>query len=269
MNFKDTPTPPFSPMTRLAVEAALEAGKLLRQSFGTRFEIFYKPGIQNFATTYDHASEQLLIEMIRAQYPDHSFLAEESGSFDNLDQTVLWIIDPLDGTTNFAHHIPIFTVSIGVVQNGQIISGVIYQPMSEELFVSERGLGAYLNGKRLNVSLTKEFVGGIGATGIPHNAEDNPLHCLDHLLQILKQGTIVRNLGSAALNLAYVAAGCFDAFWAINLYPWDIAAGMLLIDEAGGKMTSYLGEPYSVLSAQPLIATNGLIHEQVLAILRS
>jgi myo-inositol-1(or 4)-monophosphatase len=259
----------YSALAQVGVEAALQAGKLLRAGFGSQLEIFPKTGVQDFATNYDHASEKLLIEAIHSKYPQHGFLAEESGASAHVDADMIWVIDPLDGTANFARHIPLFTVSLGVVQRDEVICGITYQPMSDELFVAEKGRGAYLNGKRLSVSKTQKFAEGICVTGIPHHAEENPLHCLDHLVTILKQGTLVRNLGSAALNLAYVAAGRFDAFWGISLQPWDVAAGILLIEEAGGRVSHYQGIPYSVLSGQPLVASNGGIHEQVLNILQS
>jgi myo-inositol-1(or 4)-monophosphatase len=256
--------PEFSDMTKIAVKAALDAGDILRKGFGTSYKIELKPGIQNYVTEYDHASEKLIVEKIQHHYPSHSFLCEERGFIPKDNSEILWIIDPLDGTTNFTHHIPLFCISLGAYNHNEMITGVIYQPMTNELFIAEKGKGAYLNGKKLQVSKTERFAGGVGATGFPRNILENPLNCIDHFIHILKSGTIIRNLGSSAINLAYVAAGRFDAYWAISLHSWDIAAGKLLIEEAGGKMTTYSGQPYDVLSNAPIVATNTIIHEELL-----
>jgi myo-inositol-1(or 4)-monophosphatase len=258
----------FNELTTIAIEAAMKAGVLLRKGFGTNYKIELKPGIQNYVTEYDHASEKLILDIIQQRFPSHSFLCEECGSIPNEHSEILWIVDPLDGTTNFTHHIPLFCISIGAYNYQELVSGVIYQPMTDELFVAEKGKGAYLNGKRLKVSTTPFFKGGIGATGFPRNIIENPLNCINHFIQILKMGTIIRNIGSSAINLAYVAAGRFDAYWAISLHSWDIAAGKLLIEEAGGKMTTYEGDEYHVLSNKPIVSTNGLIHEELLGYLK-
>lgn len=259
--------PGFSEMTEVAIEAVLRAGAILRQGFGTTYKIALKPGIQNFVTEYDHASEEMIVKAIQKRYPTHSFLCEESGSIENKHAEILWILDPLDGTTNFARHIPSFCISLGAYDYSKMVAGVIYQPMTEELFVAESGKGAYLNGKPLKVSTTTRFAGCIGATGFPRNVTDNPLQCIDSFIDILKSGTVIRNFGSSAINLAYVAAGRFDAYWAIALHSWDIAAGKLLIEEAGGKVTTYSGAQYDVLSDAPLISSNSLVHTELLQFL--
>jgi myo-inositol-1(or 4)-monophosphatase len=258
----------FSPLTEIAIEAALAAGEILRKGFGTEYQISLKPGIQNYVTDYDLAAEKCIMDHIQTVFPTHSFLCEESGSTLLKNSEILWIIDPLDGTTNFAHHIPLFCVSIGAYDGQQILSGVIYQPITQELFVAERHKGAFLNQKKVKVSNTQVFAGGLGATGFPRNIQENPFYCVDQFIDILKRGTIVRNFGSSALNLAYVAAGKFDAYWSVSLHAWDIAAGLLLIEEAGGITTSYGGIPYEVLSNQPLVASNGIVHNELLGYLR-
>lgn len=254
----------LSPLTQTAAEAVLKAGAILQKGFGTAFQISMKPGILNYVTEFDHAAEKYIVDTISSHYPDHSFLCEECGSISSTKTDILWLVDPLDGTTNFAHNIPIFSISVGALGPDGMICGIIYQPITQELFVAERGKGAFLNGVQLHVSLRKIFAGGLGATGFPRNIQENPLKCIDHYVDFLKQGTIIRNLGSSAINLAYVAAGRFDAYWAISLHPWDISAGVLLIEEAGGKVTTFNGEPYSILSGGPLVVTNKLVHEEVL-----
>lgn len=256
--------PNYSPLTKVAIEAVLKGGIILQQGFGTQFKISLKPGVQNYVTEYDHASENCIINTIRETYPHHGFLAEESGSSPGLWSEVLWILDPLDGTTNFAHNIPIFCISLGAVSNGELICGVIYQPITKELFVAEKGLGSFLNHVPIRVSKTVHFGQGMGATGFPRNIYQNPLNCIDCFISVLKNGTLMRNLGSSALNLAYVAAGRFDVYWAISLHSWDVAAGILLVLEGGGAVTAYDGSEYDVLSGMPIVASNQLIHQEVI-----
>lgn len=261
-----TSTTHFSSITSVAIDAALRAGSLLREGFGTTFKINMKPGIKNYVTEYDHAAEKLIIDAIKSEYPNHSFLAEESGPSPNQSGEILWIIDPLDGTTNFAHNIPLFGVSIAALNHKEgLICGVIYEPMTDELFVAEKGKGAYLNGSKISVSKCKKISNGISCTNFPKDIHENPNNCIDHFIHILKEGATIRNLGTSVLNLSYVAAGRFDAYWTPHLHPWDISAGMLLIQEAGGKVTDYKGEPYDPLSLGPVVASNGLIHEEMLA----
>ena len=257
------PSVKLSAMTSVAIDAALQAGAILRQGFGTTFQIAEKPGHLNYVTEFDHAAEKCIMDVVRTHFPTHGFLCEECGSIPSDKSDILWIIDPLDGTTNFTHNIPIFSISIGILSPEGMIGGVIYQPMSNELFVAEKGKGAFLNGSKIKVSEKKEFA-GLAATGFPHNIEENPLHCIDHFVKILKKRTIIRNLGSCAVNLAYLAAGRFDAYWAISLYPWDVSAGILLVQEAGGKITDYTGDEYPVLKGGPLVVTNGLLHQSLL-----
>ncbi len=249
-----------SSYTIVAIQAALRAGALLRKGFGTSYGISSKAGKQNLVTEYDYASEKCIIGLIQEQFPGHAILAEESGGSPSAGG-VLWVIDPLDGTVNFARNIPLFTISIGVVVDRKVISGVVYQPMTEELFVAERGKGAYLNGERLHVSKTDTFEKAILATGFPYNVDENPLHCIDTFANMIKQGIPIRRLGSAALDLSYVAAGRFDAYWEVSLHPWDIAAGTLLVEEAGGRVSHYDGTPHEIFCTGTMLASNGLLHE--------
>lgn len=252
--------PDFSPFTIIAIEAALKAGNILTKGFGTSYEISSKPGRQNFVTEYDKASEAYIISFIRDHYPNHNFLAEESGfSQHSKEENILWVIDPLDGTTNFAHHIPIFTISIAAYFQNKGLCGVVYQPMTQELFIAEKGKGAYLNENRLHVSQTKNIEDALIMASLPYDITSIPLFNLEKMTHIAQQGVVLRNLGSAALALAYIAAGKADAFWMYNLYPWDLAAGQLLIEEAGGILSQY-GEVSSFQSPTHILASNQALH---------
>jgi myo-inositol-1(or 4)-monophosphatase len=251
-------------LTVLAIQAALQAGELLKRGFGTSFHVSSKKGKQNLVTEYDKASEKGIIACILSHFPDHAFLAEESGESGAKDAPVLWIIDPLDGTVNFAHHIPHFSVSIAAAVHKEVVSGVVYQPLLGELFVAEKGKGAYLNGTRLKVSATRSFDEAIMATGFPYNVDENPLHCINRFSEMTQLGIPIRRLGSAAIDLSYVAAGRFDAYWEVALHPWDMAAGKLLVEEAGGKVTHYNGTQRSPFSHDSLVSSNGLLHEKMI-----
>ena len=246
-----------------AIEAALTAGKILNEGFGESFKIFNKEGKNNLVTEYDFKSEKTIIEIIKTKFPNHSFLAEESGkSGAKADDNVKWIIDPLDGTVNFAHNLPIFSISIAAEYNNEIICGVIFNPVLNELFTAQKGGGAYLNGIKINVSDSDDMQSSFLVTGFPYNVNLNPCGCIDHFVNIIKSGIPIRRLGSAALDLAYVACGRFDGFWEVYLHPWDVAAGFLIITEAGGRVTQYNLQKYQIES-ETILATNGLIHEQI------
>ncbi len=251
----------------IGIEAALQAGEILRQGFGSTFSISNKPGgSHNLVTEYDFRSEKLIIDFLKHNVPDSSFLAEESGSTGSKNK-LIWIIDPLDGTVNFAHHIPVFSVSIAAEKNGELISGVIYQPITQELFVAEKGGGAFLNGHPIRVSTTQTLEKAILATGFPYNLAENPHQCIDHFTDILKLGIPIRRMGSAAIDLAYTAAGRFDGYFEVELSPWDLAAGRLLLEEAGGKITNWDGSPFDIRSKSPLFASNQHIHNAGIRIL--
>jgi myo-inositol-1(or 4)-monophosphatase len=264
--------PSTAPLLAIAQQAALAAGELLKKGFGTSFRVDNKEGRHNLVTEYDHAAEQLIVETIRAKFPDHVFLGEEGGgSLAPAPNTIRWIIDPLDGTVNFAHSIPIFCVSIGVEfilpdSTGELLCGVIYAPMTNELFTGERGKGAWLNGLPIHVSTTEKLDDAILVTGFPYNAADNPNNCIDHFTSFVRLGLPVRRLGSAAIDLAYLAAGRFDGYWEVSLNPWDVAAGKLLLYEAGGLMTQYDGSPHNIMQGT-MLASNGRIHAEMAAVL--
>jgi len=250
----------LSYFTFVATQAALYSGELLRKGFGTRYSITSKPGKQNFVTQYDNESENRIIAFIKKHFPDHTFLAEESGlSHLETNDRIHWVIDPLDGTTNFAHCLPFFTISICATYKGQELVGVIYQPMTHELFVAEKRKGAYLNGEILRVSQTAAMGDALIGSGFPYSDMPNFDQTMNQFIQLSKLGITLRNFGSAALALAYVAAGRLDGFWMVNLYPWDIAAGKLLIEEAGGIVTIYNQQkPYENAPLNVIAANNKL-----------
>lgn len=253
-------------MLTIAKEAALEAGRFLQCNLGKVKHVERKLGQEtNLVTEIDRRAEMIIIKKIKQHYPSHDILAEESGAH-RIQSEYRWVIDPLDGTTNYTHGLPIFCVSIGVEHNGVIIAAAIYDPSANELFTAEKGRGAYLNGKRIHVSTCDSLITSLLVTGFPYNIRDNPSHAVEHFVNLLMEGQGVRRLGSAALDLAYVAAGRLDGFWEVTLNPWDKAAGMLLVQEAGGLVTDFKNSPASIYDASTL-ATNGRIHAQMLAVL--
>jgi myo-inositol-1(or 4)-monophosphatase len=257
----------LSNLTLTAIEAVLLAGEILRQGFGSQFSITTKEGKHNLVTEYDYKSEKAILEFLSQNVPGSHFLAEESGTTGGATEEILWIIDPLDGTVNFAHQIPVFAVSIAAEVRGEIKTGIVYQPMTHELFVAELGKGAFLNGRKLRVSSVKNLDDAILATGFPYNLVKNPFHCIDHFTDILKVGIPIRRLGAAAIDLAYTAAGRFEGFFEAELGPWDCAAGNLLVTEAGGKVTHWDNQPFDLRSRRPIFASNGHIHTETTAIL--
>ena len=253
-------------MLNVAREAALEAGKFLKYNLGKVKHIERKLGQEtNLVTEIDKASEAMIIKKIKQHYPSHDILAEESGDH-KVKSEYRWVIDPLDGTTNYTHGLPIFSVSIGVEFNGSIVAGVIYDPNTDEMFTAEKGNGAYLNGKRIHVSSCDTLINSLLVTGFPYNVKDNPGKVVEHFVNLLMEGPGVRRLGSAAIDLAYVAAGRLDGFWEVFLNPWDKAAGILLVEEAGGTVSDFKNAPGSIYDKNTL-ATNGKIHQQMIAVL--
>ncbi len=246
-----------------AMDAALRGGAILKEGFGTDYKISSKEGRNNLVTEYDHKSEEAIIETIRSRFPDHKFLAEESGKSGSEEKSVVrWVIDPLDGTVNYAHNIPIFSVSIAAELDGELLVGIIYNPVSDELFTAKKGCGAFLNGKPIRVSDVDDMSVSMLVTGFPYNVSTNPCNCIDQFVEVIQSGIPIRRLGSAALDLAYVAAGRFEGFWEVYLYPWDVAAGVLIVEEAGGKVTQYNQKEFSIFD-KTILATNSKVHEQI------
>ena len=241
---------------------AREAGALLMEHFARRVTIEYK-GEVDLVTAADRASEKLVVERLRARWPQHGIVAEE-GTRSETGADYRWYVDPLDGTTNFAHGYPVFCVSIALVRekDGQLEVGVLYDPTRDELFAAERGHGATLNGKPIHVSRTSRLQESILGTGFPsHKRHKNPNIFFYHQITLRSHG--VRRAGSAALDLANVACGRYDGFWEFNLNPWDTAAGVLIVQEAGGTVTRFDGTPFR-LDSREVLASNGVIHQELI-----
>lgn len=254
-------------MLHVAIEAAKEAGKYLKYSVGKVKSIEMKQGEErNLVSEIDRTSEAKIISIIKRHYPNHAILAEESGAT-SASADYKWVIDPLDGTTNFLHGLPVFCVTIGIEYKGEIVVGVVYDPNLDELFTAEKGSGAFCNGKRMKVSAAKELINSLLVTGFPYDIAKNPNNAVGHFVNFLMEGQGIRRLGSAALDLSYVAAGRFDGFWEVNLHPWDMAAGVLFVREAGGIVADFSGSPSSIYTKQ-VLATNGIIHEAMLNVLK-
>ncbi len=253
-----------NPMLTIAIDAARTAGKFLKQNLGKAKDIQRKGGQEkNLVTEIDKGSEKLIIDIIKTHFPGHDILAEESGGKMGKQSDYRWIIDPLDGTTNFTHGFPVFCVSIGLEYKGELQLGVIYDPNFDELFTAEKGNGAYLNGKRISVSSIDSLAASLLVTGFPYNILENPNHAVEHFVKFLMKAQAVRRMGSAAIDLAYVAAGRYEGFWEVALHPWDVAAGALLVTEAGGTITDFQGGPFSIYKPE-VLASNGAVHKEMM-----
>jgi myo-inositol-1(or 4)-monophosphatase len=255
-------------LLNFAIQTARDAGRVLAERFGRNLRISNK-GELDLVTESDLASERLIIDRIKTHYPRHTILAEESGinppAAEGAQSDWRWIIDPLDGTTNYAHGYPCFCVSMGLERNGTLELGVIYDPLRDEVFAAERGQGAALNGKSIHVSPTPTLASALLCTGFPYDVRERSQFAR-HFANFIMNAQGVRRDGAAALDLAYVAAGRFDGFWEEGLKPWDVAAGKLLIEEAGGRVSDYHNGPLDIFTP-PILATNGLIHEQMMRVL--
>ncbi|MBA2253372.1 MAG: inositol monophosphatase [Nitrospirales bacterium] len=250
-----------------AVEAATIAGKILLEYARNGFRIEYKNAV-NLVTDADRTSEQAIIETIRRNYPNHDILAEERGMESTGRSPYKWVIDPLDGTTNFAHGFPMYCVSIGLEHEGRMVVGVILDPTRQELFAAVSGQGATLNGQCIRVSHTSALDAALLVTGFAYDIRESTNNNLGYFSHFCLRARGVRRTGSAALDLCYVAAGRFDGFWEMKLHAWDVAAGSLMVTEAGGRMSDFKGGAFSI-DGEEMVASNGLIHREMLDALRN
>ncbi len=254
-------------LKKILLETIQLGGAVIRSNFHADYKVYSKATVNDLVTEIDKKAESVIIANIHKYYPDHQILSEEIGTMESSSE-YKWIIDPIDGTVNFVHGIPICCVSIGVEKDGEVILGAVYNPMLEELFMAEKGQGATLNDRPIKVSAKDEIESSCLVTGFPYrwaDVEHDPVQVFE---TFIRQGLPVRRLGSAAIDLCWVACGRFDGFWEYNLNPWDIAAGYLIIEEAGGQVTNFKGEPYSVYDKQTL-ATNSKIHEQMIQLINA
>jgi len=261
-------------MLKIALKSAEESGKILLKYFRKNIKVHYK-GIINPVTIADRESERKIIQIIKKNFPEHNIICEETcPNIDRIQKSKCnywWVIDPLDGTVNYIHGLPQFCVSIGVLKgnnpkNAEPVLGVIYNPVSKELFYAEKNKGAYLNRKRINVSKTSSFSKALFVTGFPYYVHKNPDNVIKNLAKFLVKIEGIRRLGSAALDMAYVASGIFDGFWEEGLNPWDVTAGTVIVREAGGKVTDYSGGN-NFIFGRTLVATNRKIHSKVINLL--
>ena len=250
---------------KIGIRAAYRAGRILNTHFGKITQVT-KKGAIDLVTVADLESERTILETIRETFPEHAILAEESGESPGA-ATCRWIIDPLDGTTNFSHNLGIYAVSIAYADNGQVIMGIVFNPHTGELFTAIRGQGAQLNNQPVCVSTSNNLLDSLLVTGFPYNIRDEAEPLIKRFTQCLTASQGIRRLGSAALDLCFVACGRFDGFWENGLKPWDTAAGALIAQEAGGRVTDYTDRPYH-MDGDELLATNGRIHQKMLALLQ-
>ncbi|RPH50352.1 MAG: inositol monophosphatase [Desulfobacteraceae bacterium] len=251
-------------INRIGIAAAYNGAEILKKNFGRRSGI-QKKGAIDLLTESDTGSEKAIIETIRKVFPSHGILAEESG-LDNEGAECMWIIDPLDGTTNFAHNLGLFAVSIAFAVQGNIVAGIVLNPVTGELFTATEGEGARLNGHPIHVSTTTDLSESLLVTGFPYDFKDIMGNLRVRFFNCLQASQGVRRLGSAALDLCFTAAGRFEGFWEENLKPWDTAAGFIIAREAGARVTDFSGNPFDV-NKKEVLATNSMIHGEMIKLL--
>ncbi len=249
---------------KVAVEAAREAGHMLRENLNAPREIIYK-GEVDLVTNFDNQSQQMIYDCLAKNFPEHDFVAEE-GLNREKEGEFCWIFDPLDGTTNYAHKFPFFSVSIALEWRGHVVCGVVHDPMRDETFSGIKKGGAFLNGKRIKVSLVDDLDKSLLATGFPYDLRKSAENNIAHFNNFVTRAQAIRRCGSAALDLCYVACGRFDGFWELKLKPWDVAAAALIVQEAGGHLSDFKNQEFSIHGLETL-GTNGLIHKQMLNVL--
>ncbi|HEY9165485.1 MAG TPA: inositol monophosphatase family protein [Candidatus Kryptonia bacterium] len=246
-------------------EIAVQAGHFLKENQGRISEVKEKGSSTNLVTDIDRKSEAMIVDFVRKNFPGHDVLAEEGGG-SKTNSEYKWIVDPLDGTTNFTHGYPVYCVSIAVEHKGEVIAGAVYDPNLDEMFTSEKGSGAFLNGERIHVSQTDNLPHAMLATGFPYDVKDDPYNCIEHFDTFLLYSQAIRRLGSAALDICNVANGRLDGFWEVNLHAWDTAAAVLISTEAGGRVSDFRGGKYSIYDKNILLS-NGRIHDAMIKVL--
>jgi len=255
----------LSGIRKVLLNCLKEGGKMIQRRFGFKHTIRFKSPL-SLVTEVDIAVEKKVVSLIHSSFPSHQILTEESPPYQG-SSSFRWIIDPVDGTTNYVHHIPLSALSIGVEFKGEMLLGGIYNPMIGEFFWTEKGKGSFLNGKRIRVSKTKCLLESLLVTGFPYDRHNQARFYLKFVEKMLEQSRGIRRLGAAALDLAYVACGRFDAFWEFNLQPWDVAAGVLMVEEAGGLVSNFKGGKFQVNQPRELLSSNGLIHPLAIEVL--
>jgi len=248
------------------IRISKEAGEIIREGFNKNVKIAYKSNEKDLVTEVDKLSEKHITDFIKAKYPSHGILAEESGNIKEGEE-YLWVIDPLDGTVNFAHGLPVFSISIGLRKNKQTIAGIVYDIMQNIIYSAEKGKGAFADSKKIHVTENKNLGHALLLTGFPYSSASNPDNALGKFTSLTMAARGIRRLGSAAIDLCYVAKGVFDGFWEVFLNPWDMCAGKLIVEEAGGFVTDFEGNEMDIYSKK-ILATNGKIHQSMIEILK-
>lgn len=249
------------------INISKEAGELIRSKYETNFTLEFKTNESDLVTNVDKASEKIIVDFVKKKYPTHGIITEEGGTTVS-NSEYNWVIDPLDGTVNFAHGFPMFAVSIGVQKNEETVAGVVYDVMHDVVYSAEIGSGAYENDKRIKVNENANLRHALLVTGFPYDVRENPDNALGKFVALTKASRGIRRLGSAAIDFCYVAKGVFDGFWEVHLKPWDMCAGKLIVEEAGGRVTDFHGEKINIFSKR-ILATNGRIHNEMISVLKS
>lgn len=249
------------------IEAVRAGAEELKKYYNGDFNISHKEGVNNLVTEADHASEAAILNIIKTRFPEHQVLAEETGEIIQ-DSNYKWIIDPIDGTINFAHGIPLCCVVIAIEKDGEIIMSAVYAPLLNEMYFSEKGMGATMNDKKISVSNETSVLKSCLVTGFPYTYINNANGPLEVFGRLVRKGIPVRRLGSAAIDLCWVASGKFDGFYEHKLEAWDSAAGYLIVEEAGGRVTDFKGNKFSPYQPH-IVATNGKIHEELLLVIKN
>lgn len=249
------------------INISKEAGELIRSKYETNFTLEFKTNESDLVTDVDKASEKIIVDFVKKKYPTHGIITEEGGTTVS-NSEYNWVIDPLDGTVNFAHGFPMFAVSIGVQKNEETVAGVVYDVMHDVVYSAEIGSGTYENDKRIKVNENANLRHALLVTGFPYDVRENPDNALGKFVALTKASRGIRRLGSAAIDFCYVAKGVFDGFWEVHLKPWDMCAGKLIVEEAGGRVTDFHGEKINIFSKR-ILATNGRIHNEMISVLKS